>query len=362
MRPTWVEIDLNAIRYNINTTRNIVGKSVSVMAIVKADAYGHGAVEVSKVLSESGVEMFGVASIEEAIELRENEIDKPIVLLGGIQPGEEESVLRNDLITSVYLFSTLDELNKTAKKIGKPCKYHIKFDTGMSRLGFSRSDVDKVLKKITRLNKLELEGVFTHFACADQNDSTYTDYQLKEFQGILNKFETSGRHPDYIHMANSAAIQRFPHSYGNLVRPGIMIYGACSVKGVTVQAAMKMKSRIIQIRELPAGTSVSYGCRFKTKKESRIAVIPVGYADGYMRNLTNKAYVSVKGHMAPVVGTVCMDFSMIDITELNDINIGDEVTLFGDENISIEDVAEWGNTIPYEIMTIVGKRVRKVFI
>lgn len=361
MRPTWAEVNLQAIRDNMKTTREIAGKNASVMAVVKADAYGHGAVEVSKTLSSTGVEMFGVATLEEALELRENGINEPVILLGGIQPDETDCVLENDFIPSVYLRSTIQDMQRVASRFKKEFRYHLKIDTGMSRLGFMKEDIDDIISLISGYDNLKLDGIFTHFSSADDQDITYTQQQISEFRDIVRKFNDAGYYPKYIHMANSAAIQRFPESISNLVRPGIMIYGASSFKGNGLKNVMSVKSRIIQTKVIKKGTPVSYGCGYRTGRKTNIAILPVGYADGYLRSLSNKAYVSLKNDIAPVIGAVCMDFTIIDITDIPNVGVGDEVVLFGDGKVSIEDVARWGNTIPYEIMTIVGKRVRKVF-
>lgn len=362
MRPTWVEINLNSVRKNFETVRNITGNDTSVMAVVKADAYGHGAVEVSRVLSDSGVEMFGVATVEEAMELRDNGISEPVIILGGIQPEEAESVIASDLVPAVYDISTLEIMERAAVKIGKRGHYHIKIDTGMSRLGFLGEQIEELIENVQRYKNIVPEGVFTHFASADDTDCSYTRHQIELFDKVVQKFKRTGINPKYIHMANSAAIQKYRETISNLVRPGIMIYGACSYNNTFLEPAMSVKSKIIQLKELPPGIPVSYGGSFRTSRKSRIAVIPVGYADGYLRNLSNRAYVSLKGRKVPVVGTVCMDFTIIDVTDVNNTTVGDEVVLFGNGEISIEQVACWGDTIPYEIMTIVGKRVRKVFI
>lgn len=361
MRPTWAEINLKAVQNNYKITRDLAGSSTSVMAIVKADAYGHGAAEISEILSRSGVEMFGVATLEEAMELRENGIVQPVVILGGIQPDETECVVENGFIPTVYDKSTLEHLQRAVSGNNIVCRYHIKIDTGMSRLGFLKGEVDDLIDAVSTYENLVPEGIFTHFAAADENDRSYTEYQISEFNQIVKRFDKAGVYPKFVHMANSAAIQRFPESICNMVRPGIMIYGACSFNDTKLEPVMSVKSRIIQIKKIPQDTSVSYGCRFRTKRETTIAILPVGYADGYLRNLSNRAYVSFKGQRVPVIGSICMDFTILDVTDVQGAKVGDVAVLFGDDNISIEEVARWGNTIPYEIMTIVGKRVRKVF-
>lgn len=362
MRPTWVEIKLGAIKHNLQTVKNITGRDISVLAVVKADAYGHGAVEVSRALSESGVDMFGVATLDEGMELRESGINEPVVLLGGIQDDEAETALVNGLIPAVYLLSTLEKISEVALRKNSQYPCHIKIDTGMSRLGFAADEVEDVVRYLSEHKEIQIKGIFTHFSSADVPDCGNTEKQIQSFREIIQLFRKKNIQPEYIHMANSAAIQRYPESFGNLVRPGIMIYGACATGDLHLEPAMCLKSRIIQLKKLPAGIPVSYGGTYVTRGESIIAVIPIGYADGYLRLFSNNAEVSVKGVRAPVVGTVCMDFTMVDVTHIKNVSTGDEVILFGNESVSVDDLAERGGTIPYEVMTIVGKRVKKVFV
>ena len=362
MRPTWVEIDLHSIKSNLATVKSIVGDNVSVLAIVKADAYGHGAVTVSKTLISCGLEMLGVATLEEAMELRESGINHPIIILGGIQKDELDDVIKHGIIPTVYDLEILEELSNAAKKINKNYIYHLKIDTGMSRLGIKHQDIELFFEKHAKYNNLRLEGLYSHLAMADEITSDYTGKQIKLFFESLERFKKLNIEPEYHHLANSAAIQNYPDSHGNLVRPGIMIYGAGSFNGFKLSPVMKLKSKIVQLKHHDKGTSISYGGTYITEKKSQIATVPIGYADGYLRILSNKAYVSVNGKRAPVVGRVCMDFIMVDVTEINNVNVGDVVTLFGDGNVSLNDVAGWADTIPYEIITLVGKRVHRIFV
>ena len=362
MRPTWVEIDLNAVKTNLETVKRIVGQDVSILAIVKADAYGHGAVTVSKTLLENGVDILGVATLEEALELRESGINDQIIILGGIQTNEIDDVIKYGIIPTIYDLDILRDLSNAAKKINKNYHYHLKIDTGMSRLGIKYEDVEQFFEMHEKYKNLRLEGLFTHLANADDIKDDYTNKQIELFNESLNKFLKLNIKPRYYHMANSAAIQNFPHSHGNLVRPGIMIYGSGGSNGFNLSPVMKLKSKIIQLKSHEKGTPISYGGTYITERDSLIAVVPIGYADGYLRILSNKSFVSIDGKRAPVVGRVCMDFIMIDVTEIKDVKVGDVVTLFGDSTVSLEDVAGWAETIPYEIMTLVGKRVHRIFI
>ncbi len=362
MRPTWAEINLDSLKSNFLQVKRIIGNRVGVISIVKADAYGHGAVSVSKALIESGSDMLGVATVEEALELRESSIRAPIVLLGGIQPEEAESAIKNDLTPSIFSLASAQAINKYAEKSGKAVRYHLKVDTGMNRLGVDSGEICDFLNHISDLKNLEMEGVFTHFANADGESRDYTLNQISVFRALLSLINQSGFYPRYVHSANSAAIQRFYESHMNLVRPGIMLYGSGGIKGCELRPVMILKTKIIQIKRIPSGASVSYGGTFVATRPTIIATLPIGYADGYMRRLSNRARVSVRGTTAPVIGTVCMDLAMIDVTEVPGVEIGDEVVVFGDERVSVEDVARWADTIPYEILSTVGKRVRRVYV
>ena len=362
MRPTWAEIEINSLKSNFLKVKRIVGKDVGVISVVKADAYGHGSVNVSKALIESGSNLLGVATVEEALELRGSGIDSPILLLGGIQSDEVEAMVKNNLIPSLFSLASANAINTYAEKIGKKVRYHLKVDTGMSRLGVCVGEICDFLENLLNFRNLELEGVFTHFANADLNSSEPTLEQISVFNVMLSLINQAGLNPQYIHSANSAAIQRFPESHMNLVRPGIMLYGAGRMGDFELKPVMKLKTRITQLKRITAGTPVSYGGTFIASRPSIIATLPIGYADGYMRRLSNRARVSIRGFTAPVVGTVCMDMTMVDSTEVPGVMAGDEVVLFGDEMVSAEDVARWADTIPYEIFSITGKRVPRVYI
>jgi len=389
MRPTWAEIEINSLKSNFLKVKRIVGKDVGVISVVKADAYGHGSVNVSKALIESGSNLLGVATVEEALELRGSGIDSPILLLSGIQLDEVEAMVKNNLTPSLFSLASAHAINTYAEKIGKKVRYHLKVDTGMNRLGVGLSEICDFLENLLNCRNLELEGVFTHFANADVDSREPTLKQISVFNVMFSLINQAGLNPKYIHSANSAAIQRFPESHMNLVRPGIMLYGAGAMgacgepfdrstlstsSGLTAQESpadrinfelkpvMKLKTRITQLKRIAAGTSVSYGGTFMASRPSIIATLPIGYADGYVRRLSNRARVSIRGFTAPVVGTVCMDMTMVDMTEVPGAIVGDEVVLFGDEKVSAEDVARWADTIPYEIFSITGKRVPRVYI
>jgi alanine racemase len=362
MRPTVAEINLDNLRYNFSLAKRIVGCGVDFLAIVKADAYGHGAVSIARVLVEEGASMLGVATVEEALELRESGISAPIVILGGVYPDEVKAVLTHDLTPALFSIESAASLNDCAKREGKAARYHLKVDTGMNRLGVIHDCLTGFLECLSGFPYLVMEGVFSHFASADCGDVAYTNWQLSVFKSAIIQIIKDGFRPRYFHIANSAGLLAFPESHFNMVRPGIMLYGASSYNGSNLMPVMKLKTRVIEVKKLPVGSPVSYGGTFVTKRPSRIAILPIGYADGYMRALSNRAFVSIRGKRAPVVGSVCMDLTIIDITDIEDARVGDEVILFGDEVVSVGDVAQWGGTISYELLSITGKRVPRVYV
>jgi len=361
MRPTWAEIDLSALVHNFMLVKQLVGERVSILSVVKADGYGHGAVEVSKTLVEAGTDMLGVATVEEAMELRDYGIDVPIMLLGGIRPEEAELAIQNNMVPCVFSLDVARALDKAASSNDVVALYHLKIDTGMTRLGVRPEELVGFLEQLAELKNIRMDGVLTHLASAFTESTDYTESQLSAFSRHLESVRAHGHSPKYVHSANSVSIKRFTHSHMDLVRPGIMLYTAEVDKGLDLRPVMKLKSRIIQLSTVPAGTPVSYGGTFVTKRPSVIATLPIGYADGYLRILSNRAHVSLHGKTAPVAGTVCMDLTMIDVTDVPEVRVGDDVTIFGDSLVSVEQVAEWADTISYEILSITGKRVQRIY-
>ncbi len=362
MRPTWAEINLEAVAHNFRLMKELVGDSVGVLSVVKADAYGHGAVEVSKVLVESGTDMLGVATLEEALELRDYGIEVPILILGGVRPEEVPLVVEHDLTPFLFSIDVAKELERESAKVQKKTAYHLKFDTGMTRLGVMREECEQFLNELSGLDNIFMEGVLTHLATAftDSDENTYN--QISDLNNLVELVKSKGFRPSYLHAANSAAIQKYPESRYNLVRPGIVLYGFGNYLGLDLKPVMKLKSRIIRLSHVSKGTPVSYGGKFVTKRPSVIATIPVGYADGYTRRLSSKGMVSIHGALAPVAGDVCMDFIMADVTYIADIKVGDEVVLFGDELVSVIDLAQIAGTISYELLSNIGKRVPRLYL
>ena len=362
MRPTWAEISLDSFESNLSEAKNLAGKNTRVMAVVKADAYGHGAARISEAAIRRGADMLGVATVAEAMELREAGVESEILLLGGVDPCEALTVVENSLTPACYSLRTLEALSEAAVRGGKEARYHLKVDTGMTRLGVGAGELESFFAVAAELPGTSLGGVFTHFASAENEDGEYTRHQMKVFREVLSSLDALGVKYGLAHAANSAALQRFPDSRMDMARPGIMLYGSGGLGEAALRPVMKFKTRIAQTRKAPKGTAVSYGGTFVAKRDSLIATLPVGYADGYPRKLSNRAKVSVGGILAPVAGAVCMDFVMVDVTDVPGVGTGDEVTLFGDGAVSVEDVSLWAETIPYEILSMISPRVPRVYV
>ncbi len=369
---TWREINLNAIEHNIKEVRKRIDAHTMIMGVVKANAYGHGSIEVSKVMLASGVSMLAVAEINEAEELRKAGIDAPILILGPDNCLDIPKAVELCVTTSVFDSAYAKELSQYAQESGKTAKIHIKLDTGMTRVGFNTTNesLEEILE-IASLPNIFIEGVFTHFACADVEDRSITDKQFNEFMNFVKKLELRGLEIPIKHVANSATIMRFPEYHLDMVRSGIISYGYSPLEPTIpcdfdLMPAITIKAKITRINSVPKGTPVSYGHTYKTQnEETKIATIPVGYADGYLRALSNKAHMSVNDKLVPIVGRICMDQCMIDVTSVNNINIGDEVILIGDgknSTVTAETLAEISGTISYEILCLIGDRVPYVFI
>ena len=363
-------INLDAIRSNIIQVKNRLRKDTRLMVIVKADAYGHGAIAVAKALENGLADAFGVAIIEEAIELRKAGVTKPILILGYTPKEQFDLVVSYDVIQTVYQYEMAEHLANEAIKQGKTAKIHIKVDTGMSRLGF-RDSIDSVdiIKKITALKGLNIEGIFSHFANADEKDKSSSKEQIRRFDEFYKLLEQEGVHIPIRHMANSAGMIEFPEAQYDMVRCGILTYGIYPSEnvnhGLNLIPAMELKSHVVYIKEVPAGTGISYGSTYITKRNTKVATIPVGYADGYSRNLSNIGKVIIRGKFAPIIGRICMDYFMVDVTDIEDVSQGDTVTLLGkdgDCEISVETLADWSHSFPYEMICTVGKRIPRIYL
>ncbi|MFQ5456356.1 MAG: alanine racemase [Nitrospirota bacterium] len=369
-RPTIAEIDLSAVLYNLSQVRERIGRDRYILAVVKADAYGHGALNVSKTLISGGVNMLGVALIEEGVELRESGIDIPILVMGGIFKDHTEEIVRYNLTPAVSSRDTIMGLADALKKEGrKSIRIHIKIDTGMGRLGFSHKEAINTIKWIYEQQGISIEGIMTHFADADIKNKEYAQMQIKRFRTMLDSIKSLGINIPLCHTANSAAIIDYEDAFFNMVRPGIMLYGylpSDRMAGkIDIRSVMSLKTKIVHLKKVSPCTSISYGRTFTTKRESIIATLPVGYADGYNRLLSNCGEVIIKGKRFPVIGRVCMDNTMIDVTGYKDISVGDDVILIGrdgEEVITASDIAGKIGTIPYEVLCNISKRVPRIYL
>lgn len=369
-RPYYAEINLDNFRHNFREVKRLV-KGRKIFGVIKADGYGHGAVELARVLEEEGVDYFAVALITEALELRKNGFKKPILIMGFTPPTFAKEIVEFDITQAVFSFDLAKSLSDEAVKQNKVAKIHIKIDTGMGRVGFIPNE--KALDEIERINKLpnlKLEGIFSHFSSADEKDKTFTILQLNRFIKTVKALEERGIKFELKHLANSAGIIDVEEAYLDAVRPGIMLYGyypsdEVDVNKVDLKPVMTLKSKIVHVKEVDEGTPISYGRRFITERKSKIATLPFGYADGFTRLFFQKGQVIVNGFLAPIVGRICMDQCMIDVTDCGDVNEGDEVIVMGNFNGIKNDadvLAERLGTISYEILCMVSKRVPRVYV
>jgi alanine racemase len=366
-RPTACFVDLDALIWNFRQIRSKVGPQVKVLSVVKANGYGHGARAVAKALAGEGSDAFGVATLEEGIELRQAGIHAPILVLAGAYPDQIDLFFENRLTPGIHALESLNELDTAAHSRNKTLNVHLKVDTGMGRIGLLPVEVDSWLPKIKDLRALKIEGVFSHFSHAESVEGSYTQQQLRLFRKVVERLRAEGVAPPFVHLANSAATITLPAAYFDMVRPGLMLYGVYPSPAMQGQISLKpvlsWKTRILQLKRVSAGSSISYGQTFVTKRESLIATLPIGYADGYPRLLSSRGQVLVRGKRAPVAGRVCMDLTMIDVTDIEKIQPGDEVVLLGrqgDAEISADEMAAWANTISYEILTSISNRVPRI--
>jgi len=364
-RATRAIIDLGAVSHNVAEIRKKIGNERGLMAMVKADGYGHGAVEVSQAALGSGADSLGVALPEEGQQLREAGIEVPILVVGLSQPEEAYKVVKFRLSQTVASVELLEALNSEAGKASTKVNVHVKVDTGMGRVGINPDDAVSFVRKVTGFKNLNLEGIFSHFPSSDEKDKTFSMGQLQLFNQVISNLRLAGIEVPKKHMANSAAVLDLPQSYYDMVRPGIMIYGIYPSREVSrsimLRPAMTFKTKVSQVKVVPAGTPISYGRTFITKGKTTVATLPVGYDDGYNRLLSNRGEVLIKGHRAPVIGRVCMDMCLVDVSSVEDVRPGDEVVLFG-EDPSVYEFATKIGTIPNEVVCAVSKRVPRIYI
>ncbi|MBI5889020.1 MAG: alanine racemase [Deltaproteobacteria bacterium] len=368
-RPTHAVIDIGALRFNYLQIKTLIASGTKVMAIVKANAYGHGDVDAASTFESMGCDFFGVAVAEEGARLRNSGVKKPIVVLGGIFPNQIKGAFALGLTPVLFDLNTASLFNEFAMKDGSVKDVHVKIDTGMGRLGIRPEDADRFFREFTDFKHLRLEGLCSHFSSADEVDREFTDRQLALFRKTVKTANDLGIQPEYLHMANSAAIVEFKESHFNLVRPGLMLYGAYPAERmcgkVELKPVMRLSTRILQLKNVPAGTPVGYGRTFVTSKASVIATLPIGYGDGLMRSLSNKGHVIVNGRTVPLVGTVCMDLAMCDVTHVEGVREGDEAVFLGGQGsveIAVEEMAKKAGTISYEIFCSIGPRVPRIYV
>lgn len=369
LRPAYLEIDLKALAANVRNIKRRSGKKVELLAVVKADGYGHGAYEVSKVALKNGAGSLGVAFLEEGIELRENGIKAPILILSPEFYGREKELIEYDLQPGIADLDFVKNLNREAKKQNKIAEVYLKIDTGMRRYGIEPSSVLDFVRGLQRLKNLRLKGVLSQFSTTENADKDFAEKQLYLFKKAVKQLEELNGDHLVRSIANSGAFLKLPQSFFNQVRVGILMYGIYPSpklpKKVKVRPVMSLKSRIVQIKEVQKGESVGYGRTFITKRRTKIGTIPLGYADGYPWQLSNKGEVLVKGKRVPIIGRVCMDAFMVDLTELPDVKIGEEVVLLGKqgkEKIEAHQIAGWANSFSYEIVSRMGKRLPRVYL
>ncbi len=377
-RPVWAEISLQAILHNLRVIRGHVGPQRKILAVVKSNAYGLGAVPISKALQKAGTEWFGVTCANEGIELREAGIRKRILILTGFWPGEEKRLIKNNLTPTVFRMDDLVHWERSARalRVKRRVPFHLKINTGMNRLGISPDEIEAFVQNLAECRHIELEGTFTHFASAEDFTAQQTDDQEKIFRDCLQRMRELGVSPGIVHMANSGAICARPSTLGDMVRPGAILYGYYQsfdppqkkkevVGQIRLEPSLSLRARIISVRDLGEGESVGYAARFVTSRPSRIAVINAGYADGIVRVRTNRGCALVHGRRAPLVGTISMDLTMLDITDVPEAKLGDVVTIYGkdgDASIEVSDVAREIGTVTSDLLCALGTRVPKFYV
>jgi alanine racemase len=362
LQKTFAEISLKALSNNLSVVRKKTGKN-GIIAVVKADAYGHGIAEISKHIIKKDISYLGVAYASEGVVLRETGIQAPILLF--FDRDTADVCIKYNLTPVVFDTAFARQLSKEAYKRNVTIPVHVKVDTGMGRVGLDFTKAEKEIGDIVNLKNIAVEGLMSHFSDADLQDKDFANLQLERFRLIINNLEKKRVTFRYIHMANSAAILTMPDSHFDMVRPGIMLYGYACCERRNLKPVLSLKSGIVLLKNVPAGTPIGYGRTFVTKRRSTIATIPVGYADGYSRKLSNNGAVLVCGKRAPVVGRVCMDTIMVDVTGIPDVSYSSEVVLIGaqgKERITADELAEKTGTIPYEILTSIGERVKRIYV
>lgn len=366
--PSVANVNISALRHNLDQVRRRIPKQCEILAVVKADAYGHGATAIVSALTKMGVRRFGVATVEEGIELRNSGMDHPILVMGALSPEQCAALVAHRLTPIIHDREIAEQLTTHLSMQANPYAVHIKVDTGMGRLGLSSDDVLPLLQSPAFQGALSAEGLMTHLADADSEDATFTTIQIELFRTLIGRLKTAGIDIPLIHAANSAAILLHPSAHFTMVRPGIMLYGYHTIAHPDgppdLKPILSLVTRVVQVRVLAPGQSISYNRLFIASRPSRIAVLRIGYADGYSRLLSNRGAVLIRGHRAPIVGRVCMDMTMVDVTDVPNVVSGDEAVLIGQQGglrITAAHLADWSQTIPYEVLCAIGPRVRRVY-
>jgi alanine racemase len=369
-RPTWAQIDLGALSANFHVAKDRVGPDVKMMAVVKANAYGHGAVECARQLAEEGADWFGVALPEEGIELREAGITQPVLCLAGFWEGQAAACVQHNLVPAVYRLDMVEALDTAARERGVVADVHVKIDTGMGRLGVRFDAIPDFVDGLARFKNIRVDGLMTHFAAADEPScGPLTQDQIQRFEDAVATFRTGGYQPTYRHLANSAAIFGQPGARGNMVRPGGVLYGlwrdilAPADRDQQLHPVMSLHTRVTLLKWVPAGETVGYGCTFEASSKTLVATVPVGYHDGYMRGLSNRGHAIIRGVSATVIGRISMDLTLIDVTAVPGVELDDEVILMGHDagvSITAEEIARIAGTLSYEVTCGIGGRVPRV--
>ena len=367
----YAGIDLDALKYNVEGIKRCKAESAMLMGVIKANAYGHGAKVFAHELDSMGFDWFAVATVDEGIELRRDGIEQPILVLGYTCEAQYPDMVQWEITPTIYSLDMAKAFDAAAAKAGKVVNIHIKIDTGMSRIGFlpGEKSLDEI-EKIHELRHLRIQGMFTHFACADMRDKTHVGHQIEKFHQMIDGVRQREIPVEIFHCSNSASIMELPSEHMNLVRAGIILYGLypsneMEEKRLPLKPVMSLYSHIVHVKEVPEGVTVGYGATYVTERPTRIATVPVGYADGYPRSLSNRAFVLIHGRRVPIIGRVCMDQFMVDVTDMLQVSVGDVVTLIGqdgEETLSVEEISEMAGSFNYEFVCDVSRRVPRVYI
>ena len=367
----YAGIDVDALKYNVEGIKRCKAESAMLMGVIKANAYGHGAKVFAHELDRMGFDWFAVATVDEGIELRRDGIEQPILVLGYTCEAQYPDMVQWEITPTIYSLDMAKAFDAAAAKAGKVANIHIKIDTGMSRIGFlpGEESLDEI-EKIHELRHLRIQGMFTHFACADMRDKTHVGHQIEKFHQMIDGVRQREIPVEIFHCSNSASIMELPSEHMNLVRAGIILYGLypsneMEEKRLPLKPVMSLYSHIVHVKEVPEGVTVGYGATYVTGRPTRIATVPVGYADGYPRSLSNRASVLLHGRRVPIIGRVCMDQFMVDVTDMPQVSVGDVVTLIGqdgEEILSVEEISEMAGSFNYEFVCDVSRRVPRVYI